>query len=84
VDREDVPDLSTLVHAVRRRAGAGEPLDELRVAVSTSTDLVARADELTGYFIDAARNGVSFPLNHGHLTCGVSDLRLTWSGGPRT
>lgn len=53
--REDIPDLSALVSGVRRQAGTEAPLDQLRAAVSMSTDLAARADELTGYFVESAR-----------------------------
>ncbi len=53
--QSDIPDGGALVAAVRGRAGAEAPLDQLRVAVSLSGDLAARAEELTGYFVDAAR-----------------------------
>lgn len=40
---------------MRGQASVEGPLDQLRAAVSLSVDLAARADELTGYFVDAAR-----------------------------
>lgn len=55
MDRIDIPDLPTLVGRVQGQASAQAPLDQLHAAAALSADLAARADELTGYFVDAAR-----------------------------
>jgi hypothetical protein len=47
--------MQSLVHSVRDQEDAESPLDHLRTAVYLSADLAARADEVTGYFVDAAR-----------------------------
>ncbi len=53
--QKDFCDVATLAAAVRGQAGAEAPLDQLRVAVSLSDELAVTAEELTGYFVDAAR-----------------------------